>query len=642
RRAPRPGGAAPRPVCGEGPHRGAHPRPLVNPHLCQQPAGRGHELSLWPVEFSAEVGVPQVAAPPAMAARVRHRLSRPPLAHIRHQWPPNWTPPAEGHWVVMQPWEFGSLPRAWVEPLVALADEVWAYSRFVRDCYVHSGVPAERVHLIPLGVDTDRFRPGLPPLPLRTAKPLKFLFVGGTIARKGIDVLLTAYAQAFTAADPVCLVGKDMGNGTFYQGQTAEQLIAHLQAREGAPAIEYLDGNLTEEELAGLYAACDCLVHPYRGEGFGLPIAEALACGLPVIVTGSGAALDFCDAANAYLVPARVVPCPHKRVGEWETVDSPWLAGPDPVALRDLLRHVAAHPEEARAKGRAGRERIASNFTWDKAAAAVEARLRALRCMPVRRFQAAPGPSALPASDGGRRPRVSLCMIVRNEEANLPACLALVRDLVDEMGVGDTGSTGGTKEGAAGLGATLGASAWCDDFAAARNESLRHATGEWIFWLDGDESLDADNRQKVRALFAALPAGNVAFVMRQRSPLEAAPHALVDVDQVRLFRNHPAIRWQGRVHEQILPSVRRQGGTPRHTGFAIAHRAFVAPAVQAPKVERTPRLLELEAQERPDDPSVHFNRGSIAFTNAQPAAALAYYRRSLELSQPGDTLVPKL
>ena len=59
------------------------------------------------------------------------------------------------------------------------------------------------------------------------------------------------------------------------------------------------------EELAGLYAACDCLVHPYRGEGFGLPIAEAMACGLPAIVTGYGAAMDFCDERTSYPILAR-------------------------------------------------------------------------------------------------------------------------------------------------------------------------------------------------------------------------------------------------------------------------------------------------------------------------------------------------
>src|SRR5205823_3025541 len=115
---------------------------------------------------------------------------------------------------------------------------------FVQDCYVQSGVPAQRVHLVPLGVDVDRFRPAVQPLALRTTRGFKFLFVGGTIHRKGIDVLLQAYTRAFTAADDVCLVVKDMGVGSFYRGQTAQQEIARLQALPGAPEIEYLPQNL--------------------------------------------------------------------------------------------------------------------------------------------------------------------------------------------------------------------------------------------------------------------------------------------------------------------------------------------------------------------------------------------------------------
>src|SRR5262249_49083189 len=138
-----------------------------------------------------------------------------------------------------------------------------------------------------------------------------------------------AYARAFTAADDVCLVVKDMGTATFYGGQTAEGPIAQLQARPGAPEIEYFDRPLAEEELARLYTACDCLVHPYRGEGFGLPVAEAMACGLPVVVTGYGAARDFCDDATSYLLPAQPRRFSEKRVGGLETVDYPWLAEPD-------------------------------------------------------------------------------------------------------------------------------------------------------------------------------------------------------------------------------------------------------------------------------------------------------------------------
>src|SRR5262245_19779528 len=95
--------------------------------------------------------------------------------------------------------------------------------------------------------------------------------------------------------------------------------------------------------------------------------------------------------------------------------------------------------------------------------------------------------------------RISLCVIARNEDANLPACRQSVADLVDEMIVVDTGSTDRTKEVAALLGARVFDFAWVDSFAAARNESLRHATGDWIFWLDGDERLDDANRDLFRA-----------------------------------------------------------------------------------------------------------------------------------------------
>src|SRR5438105_6431008 len=128
-----------------------------------------------------------------------------------------------------------------------------------------------------------------------------------------------------------------MGVGSFYRGQTAEERIAQLRSQPGAPEIEYLNQALTEDDMAGLYTACDCLVHPYRGEGFGLPIAEAMACGLPPIVTGMGSALDFCNETNAFLIPAQRRFFSANRVGDIETVGRPWLAEPDVHALRQLL-----------------------------------------------------------------------------------------------------------------------------------------------------------------------------------------------------------------------------------------------------------------------------------------------------------------
>src|SRR6516225_959689 len=104
-------------------------------------------------------------------------------------------------------------------------------------------------------------------------------------------------------------------------------------------------------------------------------------------------------------------------------------------------------------------------------------------------------------------------MIVRDEERYLAGCLESVADLVDEIIVVDTGSTDSTPDIARRFGARVSHFQWVDDFSAARNESLRHATGEWIFWLDADERLDAPNRSKFQQLLATLGDQNAAFEM---------------------------------------------------------------------------------------------------------------------------------
>ncbi len=636
----------------EGPLLDRHSLGLVNRELGRRLFARGHTVRAVPRDRHPPAGEPPAALRPLLAGE----LPGPAEVYVRMEWPPNWEAPPPGRWVVYQPWEFGSLPRDWVGPLAGPVDEVWVPSGWVRDCFVASGVPAGKVFVVPHGVDPERFRPGLPPAALRTRKRFKFLFVGGTIYRKGVDLLLKTYARAFRREDDVCLVVKDMGVGTFYRGQTAEAAVARLRDDPAAPEVEYLDGELADEDVPGLYAACDCLVHPYRGEGFGLPIAEAMACGLAVIVTGYGAALDFCDEATAYLLPARVRRIGKQRPGDPPTVAEPWLAEPDRDALQALLRHVADHPDEARAKGAVAAEHIRSHFTWARAAEVAEARLLQLRQRPVRRATAgaAPhrpavpaAPAPMPAADvivssSRWRPRVSLCLIVKNEEDNLPACLGSAADLVDEVVVVDTGSTDKTKEVAARFGAKVVDFPWVDSFSAARNESLRHATGEWVFWLDADDRLDEDNRAKLRRLFAGLGGENAAYAMKCLCVARGPGDAATAVDHVRLFRNRPDVRWSYRVHEQILPAVRKAGGEVRWADVVIQHTGYQDPALRHKKLERDLRLLKLEQAEQPDDPFTLFNLGQVNRELGDFAGALPLLRRSLERSHPADSIVRKL
>jgi GT2 family glycosyltransferase/Flp pilus assembly protein TadD len=239
------------------------------------------------------------------------------------------------------------------------------------------------------------------------------------------------------------------------------------------------------------------------------------------------------------------------------------------------------------------------------------------------------------------RAGVSLCMIVKNEEANLAAALQSVTNLVDEIIVADTGSTDQTKEIAALFGAKVVDFPWVDSFAAARNEALRHATCAWIFWMDADDRIDEANRLKLRALFARLADENAAYVMTCLCLPDPITGVATEVKHVRLFRNHPEIRWRYRVHEQIQPAVRRLGGTPRFVEVVVQHTGYLDLSLRQRKRERDLRLLQLDHAEHPDDPFILFNLG-MTHLDTQPAEALPYLRRSLELSDPGDSIVCKL
>ena len=155
-------------------------------------------------------------------------------------------------------------------------------------------------------------------------------------------------------------------------------------------------------------------------------------------------------------------------------------------------------------------------------------------------------------------PTVSLCMIVRNESANLPRCLASVKDSVDELVVVDTGSTDDTPDVAAAFGTRVWHFEWQDDFAGARNTALEHATGDWILHLDADEELAAGLAALVQPCVAAHR--RAAFLVNVRSRNgESDLTQFYDSWQVRLFRNRPDFRYELAVHEQIVYAIKRAG-----------------------------------------------------------------------------------
>jgi tetratricopeptide (TPR) repeat protein len=226
-------------------------------------------------------------------------------------------------------------------------------------------------------------------------------------------------------------------------------------------------------------------------------------------------------------------------------------------------------------------------------------------------------------------------MIARNEAANLAACLAPLVPLVRETVVVDTGSTDATRSIALSLGAHVFDFPWCDDFAAARNESLRHATGDWILWMDADDRLDPENTASLSELLTGLGNESVAHLMSCVS-LASDGQASFEAKHIRLFPSSPAHRWTRRVHEQILPSLLSSGCLLRETGIAVHHVGYQDHALFMRKIERNLRLVEVEYADRQPDGWYFHQRGSAFFDLRRYAEAIVDLQLAAALARTTD------
>lgn len=298
--------------------------------------------------------------------------------HIRHQWPPNFIPPQQGAWVIIQPWEFGGIPKDWVRPMQEQVDEIWVPTSFVKKCYILSGVSDDKIHIIPNGVDSNVFSPEGQLFEFTTKKKFKILFVGGTIHRKGIDVLLKSYSNTFLKSDDICLIIKGQAGGIYPKSELNDYIYQLSKDNPNFPEIEYINKNLNELELASLYRSVNCFCLPYRGEGFGLPIIEAMSCGIPVIITGNGASKDFTNESFAYLIESTRTE--NLSVDSFEpSAPGFWLEEPSEINLSEILLQVYNNPDEAFEKGLKGRKYAIENLNWSIVYELVTERLKYLK-----------------------------------------------------------------------------------------------------------------------------------------------------------------------------------------------------------------------------------------------------------------------
>jgi len=215
-------------------------------------------------------------------------------------------------------------------------------------------------------------------MPIGSEKSFKFLFVGDGSDRKGMRKALEAYLAEFTYEDDVCLAIKSTPGRS--DCRDVEAYLARISRIKGAPEVYFRNGYLSPSKLPNLYTACNCSVQPYMAEGFCLPVLEAMACGLPTIVTNYGACLDFCHTENSFLIQAQTIRSNEKRVDPFETVDFPVCGMPSIQELRRLMRYVYENEERAKEIGlKASREVLgADGYTWQRTAERIVERLEAL------------------------------------------------------------------------------------------------------------------------------------------------------------------------------------------------------------------------------------------------------------------------
>lgn len=262
--------------------------------------------------------------------------------------------------------EVNGLPGEWVRQANKM-NEVWVPSEFNKQTFINSGVRVP-IHIVPLGVDTAYFNPSIAANRIDGQFTFFSIFEWGE--RKAPDLLLKAFSDEFNRDEDVVLVCKV---NNFDPSVNVQKQVSALQLRKNGGRIRIAMNHILKRyELGVLYRSADCFVLPTRGEGWGMPILEAMACGLPAIATNWSSQVDFMTKDNSLplevekLVPA-IAKCPYYRGFEW--------AEPSYEHLRTLMRWVYENQESAKKIGAVAARNAAEKWSWISSAKVIQQRI---------------------------------------------------------------------------------------------------------------------------------------------------------------------------------------------------------------------------------------------------------------------------
>tara|TARA_B110000285_G_scaffold224802_1_gene282099 strand:- start:7603 stop:8760 length:1158 start_codon:yes stop_codon:yes gene_type:complete len=272
-----------------------HSLSIVNRNIVLELVKKGQEVSIVPLDaYDPSYGVDKEHI--KTLKNIEGVENDSPDIQVRHTYPPIWNWPVSDKTkiVYIQPWEYPKAPFEWQYKFETFADALIVPSNYVSEVFGKGGLNPLDGFVVPNGYNDSLFNnetgDSVEHLGIDKSK-FNFVYVGNSQWRKGLDILLNVWANSFKKYDNAKLIVKD--NPRIYGKNNLLQEIINMQYKTGCAEVIYIDDDLTEKEMSDVYKASNVLVHPYRAEGFGMHVQEAVACGCIPIISANGPTDDF-------------------------------------------------------------------------------------------------------------------------------------------------------------------------------------------------------------------------------------------------------------------------------------------------------------------------------------------------------------
>ncbi len=464
------------------------------------------------------------------------------------------------------------------ENLAALpCDEILTVSRWQTEAYAeHFQIPRDRFTITRNGIDPSLF-------PEEEYSRDRNRLIYTSRPDRGLSILLDLFPQIREEAPEAEL---HIFSYTPARELKEDPEMAPILAKLDQPGV-VLRGGLPKQELYRELKKARLLLYPsiWR-ETSCIAVLEAQAAGTPVVTTPLAALPE--SVTGGVFIPGN----PNSAAYREQFVSETLRLMKDDLAWHELSRQ--------------GEERIEQSHNWKTIAEEWDSNLQRPPC----------------------RPALSLCMIVRDEEKDLPRCLDSVKGVVDEIVIVDTGSTDRTREIARTYTEQVFSSPWKEDFSTARNESLQHASGDWILQLDADEWFEKTDAAKIGSAIVRT-APEVSHLFLERINLKKDGKIGTRLSLPRIFRNNRGGHFEGRIHEQLIIN-----GKGKHLGLRFLHDGYGRyDDREGEKYLRNCRMIKREIETDPENP-FHYHNLCLSLNGlGQEAQAIEAGRRAVMLAR---------